>query len=299
MSSRRPAARSAMEVVEAAVDDDARLHPSSPRPNKRSSRRSGERRRFRSPNPSPGPRDDSGYAPSRKSERKRKQRAFADTASLLPVSSLGGGGTGGHGAFQKLWTNADEVALLTGAVSFRARTGVAPRLPDMGPFFQSLRGSISSHLHQAKVYYKLKRIKSKFLHSTPAAASSSHERRVRELCEQLWGAELAPPVEVDADAEEAEERDAEDGYTGEDLGAAVRLPVVTEVLGEYWKKNGRVLSGVSLEKGLELLGEEEGRVVEAKWKRQLEAEMRTQGRRHDLAKEVYALLVDAIRGLGP
>lgn len=80
---------------------------------------------------------------------------------------------------------------------------------------------------------------------------------------------------------------------------AVRLPVVSEVLDEYWRRNARALSGVSLEKGLALLRAEEGRVAETKWRRQLGAEMRTQVRRHDLAKEVYGLLIDAVKGLGP
>jgi hypothetical protein len=56
---------------------------------------------------------------------------------------------------------------------------------------------------------------------------------------------------------------------------------------------------VSLDKGLALVGADEGRVVEAKWRRQLDAEMRSQVRRHDLAKEVFALLIDTVKGLGP
>jgi hypothetical protein len=75
--------------------------------------------------------------------------------------------------------------------------------------------------------------------------------------------------------------------------------MVKEVLGEYWKSNGQGLSGVSLEKGLALLGSQEASVAEGKWRRQLEADMRMQMRRHDLGKEVYGLLIDAIKGLGP
>ncbi|KAF0902612.1 hypothetical protein E2562_018103 [Oryza meyeriana var. granulata] len=297
-SSRRPSARAAMEPSDTAAA--ALLHPSSPRSKKRSSssssaRRAGDRRPARSPNPSLSPRGgDSGYAPSsRKSDRKRKPRSLA-----LAVHASSGGG-GGPGSVQKLWNDADEIALLAGAIAFRVRNGFAPRLPDMGVLFESLRGSISSHIDQPKVYYKLKRIKSKFLHAPPLATSSPHKRRVRVLCANLWGTALAPPAGDDADAEEADERDAEEGYIGGDLDVGVRLPVVSEVLGDYWRKNGRVLSGVSLEKGLALVGAEEGREVESKWKRQLEAEMQTQGRRHDLAKEVCAMLIDAVRGLGP
>uniref|UniRef100_A0A0E0L968 Glabrous enhancer-binding protein-like DBD domain-containing protein n=1 Tax=Oryza punctata TaxID=4537 RepID=A0A0E0L968_ORYPU len=288
--------------MEAATDAALLLHPSSPRSKKRSSssssrRAAGDRRpHARTTNPSLSPRGAGGDpgAPSRKSERKRRPRSLALAVHGHASASGGAGGPG------LVWNDADEVALLTAAVAFRARNGFAPRLPDMGVLFKSLRGSISSHIDQAKVYYKLKRNKSKFLHAPSAASTSPHERRVRALCAELWGSELAPlPAEGDADAAEADERDAEDGYVGGSLDVSVRLPVVSEVLGDYWRKNGRVLSGVSLEKGLALVGPEEGRMVEAKWKRQLEVETQTQGCRHDLAKEVCAMLIDAVRGLGP
>uniref|UniRef100_A0A0E0DYP7 Glabrous enhancer-binding protein-like DBD domain-containing protein n=1 Tax=Oryza meridionalis TaxID=40149 RepID=A0A0E0DYP7_9ORYZ len=294
-SSRRPPARAA--ATEAAADAAPLLHPSSPRSKKRSSssRRAAaadRRPAKRAPNPTLSPR---GGAPSRKSERRRRPRSLA-LAVHGHASPSGGPGL--------VWNDADEVALLTAAVAFRARNGFAPRLPDMGALFESLRGSISSHIDQAKVYYKLKRNKSKFLHAPPQATTTTatpHDRRVRALSAELWGSELAPPaVEGDADAAEAaDERDAEEGYIGGNLNVSVRLPVVSEVLGDYWRKNGRVLSGVSLERGLALVGPEEGRMVEAKWKRQLEVETQTQGHRHDLAKEVCAMLIDAVRGLGP
>ncbi|KQK19050.1 STOREKEEPER protein [Brachypodium distachyon] len=294
-SSKRPS-RAAMDDDAAAADG---LHPSSPRSKKRSSRskaRSGDRR---SPNPNPRRRADyHGSEPSRKSERKRKPRSFPDSAPLaLAVAAPASSSVGGHGAAQKLWTEADEVALLNGAISFRARNGGPPRLPDMGALFESIRNSLSPHLDQAKMYYKLKRLKSKFFNSAPAGTSNPHELLVRGLSADLWDTELAPPVEDDVVAEE--EEDPEEGYTGADVVGAASLPLVSGLLGEYWRRNGSALSGVSLEKGLALLGAEEGRVAEAKWRRQLDAEMRTQVRRHDLAKEVFGLLIDAVKGLGP
>lgn len=81
--------------------------------------------------------------------------------------------------------------------------------------------------------------------------------------------------------------------------AAAMLPVATEVLDAYWKTDGPALSGVSLEKGLSKLATEDARWIEAKWRRQLDAEVHSQIKRHDLAKEVYGLLLEAIKGLGP
>lgn len=175
----------------------------------------------------------------------------------------------------------------------------------MGELFQSIRDSLAPHLDQAKVYYKLKRLKSKFQHSVPGDSSTAHERRVRDLCAALWGAELARPVDnavMEADEAEEEEdadADADGGFAGEGREGAVGLPMVKEVLGEYWRLNGQALSGVSLEKGLAQLGPREASVAEVKWRRQLEEDMRMQMRRHDLGKEVYGLLIDAIKGLGP
>jgi len=301
------------EAAAAASASAERLRPSTPRSKKRSSRsksRARSRDRRRSPNPNPSSRreraPEPGYAapaPSRKSDRRPKPRYIPDSATLATAiaasaaaaAASGGGGRGSAGAISKLWSEADEVALLTGAASFKDRNGIAPRLPDMPHLFEAIRGSLAPHLDHAKMYYKLKRLKSKYQHSVPGDSSTAHEHRVRDLCAALWGSELARPVQNDVvEAEEADEEDA--GGDGEGAG---RLPMVREVLGEYWKSNGQGLSKVSLEKGLALLGPQEASVAEGKWRRQLEADMRMQMRRHDLGKEVYGLLIDAIKGLGP
>ncbi|XP_002436676.2 STOREKEEPER protein [Sorghum bicolor] len=329
MPSKRPSPHAMDEAAASAAA--ARLRPSTPRSKKRTSRsksrgRSSRDRRRSSPNPNPSSRREraaaadhgsAGAAPSRKSDRKPKPRSFPDSATLATAMasvaaaasasaaaaaapSAGGGGRGSAGAVQKLWTEADEVALLTGAVAFKDRTGIAPRLPDMGELFESIKDSLAPHLDQAKVYYKLKRLKSKFQHSVPGESSTAHEHRLRDLGAALWGAELARPEEnAIAVAEEADEDDADEGIVGGDREGAVKLPMVKEVLGEYWRLNGQTMSGVSLEKGLAMLGPQEASVAEVKWRRQLEADMRMQMRRHDLEKEVYGLLIDAIKGLGP
>ncbi|KAF8772706.1 hypothetical protein HU200_005674 [Digitaria exilis] len=324
MPSKRLPSPHAMDEAASAAAAAARLRTSTPRSKKRTSRsksraRSRSRSRARSPNPNPSSRRERvpepaapTPAPSRKSDRRPKPRYIPDSATLAtaiaasaaaaaPASSGGGGGRGSAGNSSKLWREADEVALLTGAAAFKDRTGIAPRRPDMPELFDSIRDSLAPHLDQAKMYYKLKRLKSKFQRSAYSNPSTAHERRVRGLCVALWGGELARPVQNDVvDAEEAEEAAASDrGLVNRDREGAERLPMVKEVLGEYWKMNGQGLSGVSLEKGLALVESQEARVAEVKWKRQLEEDMRMQMRRHDLGKEVYGLLIDAIKGLGP
>ena len=141
MPSKRPSPHAMDEAASAAA---ARLRPSTPRSKKRTSRsksRGRSRDRRRSPNPNPSSRREraadhggSAAAPSRKSDRKPKPRSFPDSATLATAMAsvaaaaaaastapAAGGGRGSAGAVQKLWTESDEVALLTGAVAFKDR----------------------------------------------------------------------------------------------------------------------------------------------------------------------------------
>ncbi|KAL6633470.1 hypothetical protein ACP70R_026141 [Stipagrostis hirtigluma subsp. patula] len=289
------------------MDADPAAAPPSPSRSRKRPSRAGDGQ----PDANPSPRG----SPARRSQFKRRPRTSAESAALALAavaarasaaslrvdagqgsvqrpghrvegghSSAGAGAGAVRGGVQKHWTDEDEFTLLTAAVAFRGRTGREPRLPDMGALFDSIRGSISPHIDQYLVYYKLKRLKSKFQHS-----DGPRNRRLRDLCAKLWGAA--------EDNSEAGDTDADEGRAVPD--AAAMMPVVTEVLGEYWKTNERALAGLPMEKGLSLLGKKEGRSIETKWRQQLDEEMQTQMRRHDLAKEVCALLTDAIKGLGP
>ncbi|CAL5055996.1 unnamed protein product [Urochloa decumbens] len=182
-----------------------------------------------------------------------------------------------HGAAPtcpRTWSEADEVALLEAAVAFRERTGRVPQNRDLGVLLRSISGSISRHVDEAKVYHKLWRFKSKFWHEALGKFATAHDRRVRDLSAKIW------------DFDNTVARDA----------TAV-MPVVTEVLEEYWKMNERALAGFPLEKGLSLLSKKEGRLIETRWRKQLDEEMQTQMQRHDLAKEICVLLHDTVKGL--
>ncbi|KAJ1280794.1 hypothetical protein BS78_04G260000 [Paspalum vaginatum] len=212
---------------------------------------------------------------------------------MLGAAAAARGGGGRGGATQKHWSDADEFTLLSGAVAFRERHGRAPRLPDMAELFDSITDSISPHIDQFMVYYKIKRLKSKFLHT-----DGPPDPRLRSLCSALWGVGAGAGVGVGVGVVPSSEDDSDVGEPRSVPDAAAMMPVVTEVLGEYWKTNERAMTGVPLEKGLSLLGKKEGRLLETKWRQQLDEEMQSQMRRHDLAKEVCALLTDAIKGLG-
>lgn len=275
--------------------DDGRPEPY-PSPRGSPSRRSERTRRPRAP-----PESDAVTATAERRPRapqdspspalRRPVRAFQEAAALAALAASSSGAR----SYGVVWSDADEIALLNAAAAFRVRHGRVPGLPDMGALFDAIRGSISPHIDQPKVYYKLKRLKSKFDHAVPSAVVSRHEQRLRDLCKKVWGANFGLPAEKDV-APEEEEEESERGTVPD---AAAMLPVATEVLDAYWKTGGPALSGVSLEKGLSLLATEDARWIEAKWRRQLDAEVHSQIKRHDLAKEVYGLLLDAIKGLGP
>ncbi|CAL4967193.1 unnamed protein product [Urochloa decumbens] len=185
-----------------------------------------------------------------------------------------------HGAarpapiYPKTWSDADEVTLLEAAAAFRERTGRVPQNRDAGMLLRSISGSISRHVDEAKVYHKLWRFKSKFWHEALGKFATAHDRRVRDLSAKIW------------DFDNTVARDA-----------TAAMPVVTEVLEEYWKMNERALAGFPLEKGLSLLSKKEGRLIETRWRKQLDEEMQTQMQRHDLAKEICVLLNDTVKGL--
>ncbi|GJM86973.1 hypothetical protein PR202_ga02882 [Eleusine coracana subsp. coracana] len=187
-----------------------------------------------------------------------------------------------HGAgrdSRKAWSDADEVALLTAAAAFRERTGRAPRIrEDAGALLRSVRGAVSPHIDEANASNKLRRFRSMFRHEVPGEHATAHDRHVHDLSAKVWG----PGVVA---------RDETKG--------AVMLPVVREVLGEFWKVNERAMAGLPLDKGLSLLGKREARLIETKWRQQLDEEMQTQMQRHDLAKEICRLLNDTVMELDP
>jgi hypothetical protein len=180
-----------------------------------------------------------------------------------------------HGAARdshKSWSDAVEVAFLNAAVAFRERTGRAPRDRDAGVLLQSIIGFVSPHIDEARATYKLQRFRSMFRQEAPGEHATAHDRCLHDLSAIVWG-----------------------GVVVRDKGAV--MPVVREVLGEFWKVNAQAMAGLPLEKGLSLLGKKDAILMETKWRQQLNAEMQTQMERHDLVKEICGLLNDTIMDL--
>ncbi|CAN6253142.1 unnamed protein product [Urochloa humidicola] len=259
----------------APMDLDAAPAPAPPSPSPPSSKK-------RSTSPQPGvgdghqdPNSSSRASPSRRSDPNRRLRGGGPAG--VPDQRLEPADDRRHGAapnYPRTWSDADEVTLLEAAAAFRERTGQIPRNRDAGVLLRSIRGSISPHIDESKVYQKLRRFKSKFWHEAPGKSATAHDRLVHDLSAKVW----------------------DFGNTVARHVPAV-MPVVTEVIEEYWKMNERALAGFPLEKGLSLLSRKEGTMIETRWRNQLDEEIQTQLRRHDLAKEICVLLNDTVKGL--
>ncbi|KAF3320626.1 GeBP transcription factor [Carex littledalei] len=219
---------------------------------------------------------------SRKSDRKRKSREFPDSAPTFKISSASAG------VSHKSWTETEEVALLKAAARFRARTGSPPRTPDMEEFFESVNRSLGSGMDQVRVFYKLKRLKSKFLQAN-GPLSGPHERLIYKLSEEVWGSDASAKHEkVLEEMPNCEERvEMENGR--------VNCAFVTEALREYWRENERMNSGALLEEGLQSMDPARAMKLEMKWREQVESDMRLKMKRHEVFKEVYNLLAYAVK----
>ncbi|KAJ3698939.1 hypothetical protein LUZ61_002644 [Rhynchospora tenuis] len=238
-------------------------------------------------------------AASRKSERKRKLREFPEMSSPSKVTSP-----------HKTWSEADEVTLLRAANDFRGRTGSEPKIATVREFFDKIKDSMAPHLDPDKVYYKLKRLKSKFLLNGDTAPSGAHERVLYNLSKDVWrgvvGDNKKKKKKKNADAGNKDEvrdyEEDEDEYaivaverTQREVGS---FPFLSEALREHWKSNGDKFSSVSLENGLMQLDATRARELEKKWKKQLEADIRSRMKQNEIFKEVYGLLIDGVKGQG-
>jgi Protein of unknown function, DUF573 len=180
------------------------------------------------------------------------------------------------------------VALLKTAVRFRARVGSAPRTPDMEEFFESVKRFLGSGMDQVRVFYKLKRLKSKFLQNNEPL-SGPHERLLYKLSQEVWGSEA--PTKLGRELEENTYCDEQGAMENGRLNCVF----VTQALREYWKEDGRMNSGVLLEEGLRYMDPARAMKLEMKWREQVESDMRLKMMQHEIFKEVYSMLAHAVK----
>ncbi|XP_078157983.1 uncharacterized protein LOC144553614 [Carex rostrata] len=205
----------------------------------------------------------------------------------------------------KTWSEADQVTLLKAAKDFRATTGSEPKIGTIRDFFDKIKGSVAPHLDPDKAYYKLKRLKSKFLLNGSVTPSGAHDRVLYNLSKDVWrglnGGQKTPAHAGNKDEGRDYEEDGDDYaiVAVEKTQKKVEsYPFLSDALREYWKSNGDKFSAVSLENGLTQMDTARARELEKKWKKQVEADIRSRMKQHEVFKEVYALLIDGVKGQG-
>ncbi|XP_010909980.1 uncharacterized protein [Elaeis guineensis] len=124
------------------------------------------------------------------SKDRRKKRKTTDPPSLAPAKE-----TTSFCPRQQLrvWTDADEVALLRAAILFRDERGSLPGRSNILDFFNFVQPSLLTQIRNPEqVRSKLKRLHRKYFDKPwgPAASAGAHDRLVHELAGQLWSSQL-------------------------------------------------------------------------------------------------------------
>ncbi|CAL9096320.1 unnamed protein product [Musa textilis] len=97
--------------------------------------------------------------------------------------------------FQKLWTDADEIAVLQGFWEFTSRRGTARAdyQHDTGPFYDEIRGRLGFDFSRSQLVEKLRRLKKKYRNTAGRMAAdrgfvfrSPHERAAFEIARKIW-----------------------------------------------------------------------------------------------------------------
>ncbi|CAL9754177.1 unnamed protein product [Musa acuminata subsp. burmannicoides] len=103
--------------------------------------------------------------------------------------------------FQKLWTDADEIAVLQGFWEFTSRRGTARAdyQHDTGPFYDEIRGRLGFDFSRSQLVEKLRRLKKKYRNTAGRMAAdrgfvfrSPHERAAFEIARKIWNPVFAP-----------------------------------------------------------------------------------------------------------
>ncbi|WOL16409.1 putative transcription factor [Canna indica] len=136
--------------------------------------------------------------------------------------------------FQKLWADADEIAVLQGFWEFTSRRGTARAdyQHDTGPFYDEIRGRLRLDFTRSQLVEKLRRLKKKYRSTASRMAAdkgfsfrSPHEEAIFEIASKIWNpvfkrgpADRDNPESCDLDVAEA----PKDGALDSDHDSAPR-----------------------------------------------------------------------------
>ncbi|KAG6523684.1 probable transcription factor At5g28040 [Zingiber officinale] len=136
---------------------------------------------------------DKGRAAGEAPEGSNLRKEASPERSLMV--SVAGGEESTRRGFQKLWTDADEIAVLQGFWEFTSRRGTARAdyQHDTGPFYEEIRGRLRCDFSRSQLVEKLRRLKKKFRSTAGRMAAdkgfafrSPHEEVAFEIARKIW-----------------------------------------------------------------------------------------------------------------
>ncbi|EFH62772.1 hypothetical protein ARALYDRAFT_475156, partial [Arabidopsis lyrata subsp. lyrata] len=92
------------------------------------------------------------------------------------------------GAFQRLWSEEDEISVLQGMIDFKADTGKSP-YEDSNAFYEFLKKSISFEVSKNQFMDKIRSLRKKYIGKEGKEPSfvKAHDKKAFELSKFIWG----------------------------------------------------------------------------------------------------------------
>ncbi|CAN7111540.1 unnamed protein product [Brassica rapa subsp. narinosa] len=91
-------------------------------------------------------------------------------------------------AFQRLWTEDDEIAVLQGMIDFKKDTGNSP-YDDTNAYYDYIKKSISFEVSKNQFMDKLRSLKKKYMGKEKPSFTKPHDQKSYRLCKSIWGPE--------------------------------------------------------------------------------------------------------------
>ncbi|CAH2047927.1 unnamed protein product [Thlaspi arvense] len=91
-------------------------------------------------------------------------------------------------AFQRLWSEEDEITVLQGMIDFNADTGKSP-YEDTNVYYDFIKKKISFEVSKNQFMDKIRSLKKKYIGKGKTAFTKPHDQRSFKLCQHIWGPE--------------------------------------------------------------------------------------------------------------
>lgn len=202
------------------------------------------------------------------------------------------------GAFERVWSEEDEMKLLQALIDCQEEYGVEPS-SSIDLIHRHIRVTLHMEFSRSQVYEKIRRLKQKFeatvskMRSNPPGVIKPHDRAMFELSQKIWTAEqVAPPVTAMGNEYTGL------GATEEEAGASLPHPYLRDAVSQLEKETGYYAGG-SITKGFQLLKPSEAAKLEKSWKAHCSASMKIFFENCKLKNELLQACIQALESHTP